>query len=903
MMKDKILERLNSLFKEEMWGRLEPKDIGISKFKILDDLFNNIVSEGVFRETQDECKQHIEENPNSVSASYLLGTIGYHIGAVEDTVYLRRLIDLFSGHHKWAVVERISEKILEYGENRIALKALATSLERLGKNKEAIPVWESLLKIDRFDAEVSKKLAYALIDDDLDKSIQYMKLSIEGFIKTGEFNEVGALWNKLVSITEDDIQFFERIERMLIEAKQHELTAVLLKSLLNKYRDEQNPDQSIEILKRILEYMPDDNSSRRELVRFYEKKYGEHSQYQQFLKLSKLNNLKYPVKTAIPNFERNIIFDKGNYVFHRSWWVGKIVDIDSESVTIDFKEKFGHKMTIQMALQSLQPLSKDHIYAMQYEDPETINALFEEDFMQFFEILIRSYEYQITLGDIKKELIPKFVDIKSWAKWWNKKRTEIKKDPHFAFSEKKKDLIFMRDKPVTFADELLDRFTKAPSFSERLNYAIEFVNNIEVEEGGPVAPYFVDYYTGQVKESSATKQVLSYFILRSLTEYVDSKKLKLDSIKEKVIDLIKHDSQALAVISIKISSYDYKKDFVNLIEETREDWPSVVSEILFETPVRIHKYIFNNLIRAHEYNILNGFIDRVITGAKQYPEIFLWVSKNILTRSWDYDWIDYSKDRLIITYFRLMSELKKIETKGNRLKNMAVETLYDNDMSVLSFIVEQSSQPFLGKVYDVFANIPYIEESQLLRFYDIIRAKYPDFKQATSKEESDEWELDVEKLIVSKEGYEKMKRELERMKSDMMKLSTELRGAADVAGDVRENVEYNRLMENQQILKMSINKLEVEMEKAEILDLSSVSTEAVNVGTHVTFEIVGTGEKNNYVILGPWDADFEKNVLSYRSPIAQALMGKKAGEEVIVAVGEESKQFKILKIEAYIKST
>jgi transcription elongation factor GreA len=146
-----------------------------------------------------------------------------------------------------------------------------------------------------------------------------------------------------------------------------------------------------------------------------------------------------------------------------------------------------------------------------------------------------------------------------------------------------------------------------------------------------------------------------------------------------------------------------------------------------------------------------------------------------------------------------------------------------------------------------------------------------------------------------------MKRELERMKSDMMKLSTELRGAADVAGDVRENVEYNRLMENQQILKMSINKLEVEMEKAEILDLSSVSTEAVNVGTNVTFEIIGTGEKNNYIILGPWDADFEKNVLSYRSPIAQALMGKKAGEEVVIAVGEESKQFKILSIEAYMQ--
>ncbi len=361
MTSDKIMEKLGSLFKEELWGRIEPKDIGISRFKILDDLFNSIVSENIFKEALDACSKQLEDHPSSVSAAYLTGLIGYHNDRLEDTVKLRKLIDVFSNHHKWAVVERISEKILEYGENRVALKALATSLERLGKNKEAIPVLESLLKIDRFDAEVAKKLAFALIDEDIEKSIQYMKLSIEGFIKNGDFGEIPSLWNKLLSVTEEDLTFFERIERLLVEAKQLELTAQLLKSLLGKYRDEENPDQSIEILKRILQYMPDDNSSRRELVRFYESKYGAHSQYQQFLKISRLTNYKIPVKGAISSFERNIVFDKDNYVIHRSWGVGKIIEIDGDNIIIDFKDKQGHKMSIQMALQSLTPVSRDHI--------------------------------------------------------------------------------------------------------------------------------------------------------------------------------------------------------------------------------------------------------------------------------------------------------------------------------------------------------------------------------------------------------------------------------------------------------------------------------------------------------------------------------------------------------------
>ena len=616
MENEKILDRINSLFKEELWGRIEPKDLGISKFKILDSLVNSIISENLYETSCEVCRKHLKEHPESITASYLTGILGYHYNRVEDTVNLRKLIDLFVENHKWAVVERISEKILEYGENRIALKSLAISLERLGRNKEAIPVWENLLKIDRFDTEVAKKLAYAIIDDDPEKSIQYMKLSIEGFIKNGDFQEIGPLWNKLVSISWDDISFFERIERMLIEAKEYDLTSNLLKSLLNKYRDEENPDQSIDLLTKILDYTPEDNNARKELIKFYEKKYGSHSQYQQFIKISKLNNFKYPVKHAIQNFEKNIIFDKDNYAYHRSWGVGRITDINSEFIIVDFQDKPDHKMSIQMALQSLAPLNKNHVHVMEYEDFNALKALFAEDFMQFFEILIKSYDGSITLTDIKKELIPKYIDAKAWTKWWGRTRSAIKQDPHFAFSDKQKDLIFMRDKPVTFGEELLDHFSRAQSFSERLNYAIEFINNIDKSEGEPIAPYFIDYFSGTTKDISATKQILSYFILRSLTAYVDPKKLKLDTIRDKVISFIK-ESQELPLISLKISSYDYKKDFINLIREAREDWPQVVSEILFETPVRIHKYIINNLISAHAYNAINGFIDRTITGAKQ----------------------------------------------------------------------------------------------------------------------------------------------------------------------------------------------------------------------------------------------------------------------------------------------
>ena len=124
MSKQKIMEKLDSLFKEEMWGRIEPKDIGISKFKILDDLFNAVVSEDAIQETMDACRKHLEDHPEfdhldvphrARSATILIGP---------------RMRSSCGGSLKYSPGTTngpsssfIAEKILEYGESSAALRA------------------------------------------------------------------------------------------------------------------------------------------------------------------------------------------------------------------------------------------------------------------------------------------------------------------------------------------------------------------------------------------------------------------------------------------------------------------------------------------------------------------------------------------------------------------------------------------------------------------------------------------------------------------------------------------------------------------------------------------------------------------------------------------------------------
>jgi transcription elongation factor GreA len=529
-------------------------------------------------------------------------------------------------------------------------------------------------------------------------------------------------------------------------------------------------------------------------------------------------------------------------------------------------------------LSSLTPIGKDHLYARQFEDFDGIKKLFATNVNEFFRIVLLSFGNSISSAQLKKELIPAFLDPSAWSKWWTKAKTELRKDPIFGFDEPKTGDLYLRAKPVTYCEELIDRFRRADSFSSRLDTAMEFVNNISSSEGTAQASYFVDFFKDSAGLGSKTKLVLSYFALCGFTKFIDEKTLGLEQVRGELEKFIR-ESAELPMISRKISSYDHKKDFIHLIASQRADWKQVVSQILFETPVRVHRVIISTLIRAHAYSEINTFIDRAMAGSKQSPEIMLWVAKNIYSGEWDYEWLDYSRPRLVISLFRLINELKRFETKGNRLKNSAIDLLFEAEGRVLDEIVFQSENSLLGKVYDIARGAGIFEDSHLDRMLLAIRKKYPDFKPAESVKASDDVDYE-EEILVTQSGFDRKSAELASMVNfEMARLSKDLSAASDVSTDMRENVDYNALMEKQAILKQAISRLDADLKKAKILDLSQISIDAVAVGTKVLLSSP-SGEKRSYSILGPWDADFENSILSYRSPIAKALMKKKVGEKV-----------------------
>ncbi|HCX97254.1 MAG TPA: transcription elongation factor GreA, partial [Spirochaetaceae bacterium] len=115
-------------------------------------------------------------------------------------------------------------------------------------------------------------------------------------------------------------------------------------------------------------------------------------------------------------------------------------------------------------------------------------------------------------------------------------------------------------------------------------------------------------------------------------------------------------------------------------------------------------------------------------------------------------------------------------------------------------------------------------------------------------------------------------------------------------GDLRENAEYKAAKEKQDELNSKVGKLKNELDRAQIIGPEHVDTTSISFGTKVTLKNLASGQEELFTILGPWESDPEKQVISYLSPLGKHLLNHKVGETLNFTINERKFSYKVLKI-------
>ena len=155
-----------------------------------------------------------------------------------------------------------------------------------------------------------------------------------------------------------------------------------------------------------------------------------------------------------------------------------------------------------------------------------------------------------------------------------------------------------------------------------------------------------------------------------------------------------------------------------------------------------------------------------------------------------------------------------------------------------------------------------------------------------------------QEILLTKEGYERKKAELERLEHRLYKeIPERLKEAKVHGGDLRENKEYIYLKEEQEFIEREVRKLRELLENARIISEDEIRSDQVGIGTKVILEDTETGSFETYTLVSPAEVDLLQNRIGIDSPVGAALMGHAKGETILVQAPAGKIRYRILGIE------
>jgi len=212
--------------------------------------------------------------------------------------------------------------------------------------------------------------------------------------------------------------------------------------------------------------------------------------------------------------------------------------------------------------------------------------------------------------------------------------------------------------------------------------------------------------------------------------------------------------------------------------------------------------------------------------------------------------------------------------------------------------VEQSSLTYARYLFHKIARNRGFTDQTKQALLDVIESEHSDIHTAPEDEKAVAVTPAASDVIYTTlRGYHTKESELKHVLEIEVPQNAEDLGRAASFGDISENAEYTAALEKQDHLMRRVRELREALDKARILDPGEVTTERVVVGTRVRLRNVKKGSEETYALLGPWDANIERGVISYMSPVGLGLLGKQKGAHAEIQLPDGTVSYEILDID------
>ncbi len=567
------------------------------------------------------------------------------------------------------------------------------------------------------------------------------------------------------------------------------------------------------------------------------------------------------------HIESLVQLTNSGFCMHRSWGFGRIKTVDTvfARFTIDFQAKAGHAMDLAFAAESLRPIPKEHILARKVADLETLRQMAATNHLELVKLVLNSYNGKATVDQIQQVLVPDIIR-DDWKKWWEAARRELKKDGHFQVPLKKSEPIIYQVNEISLQDRLMEEFRAAKGLKARIVVAAEIQKNAhDLADKKAAAAEIISALNAEIPSYQRTQPAVA---IEAIFARDDSRAMAELPPAEGQIEINAIWSQDLRIgpLMEQLPAAKHRRALESFQAANPEHWHEVLRNNLNAVSAKLCREFAGLLIHQGKFEQLKETLARLISQHTASSELLLWLAK---------DRNDSFADILGPEVFRAMLTAMERDQFNERRSNRLRDYILD-DQELLVELIGSADLEVIKDLTRALQLSPCFDDMDKRSLLARIVKSYPAIQALISGEQPKQ----ESHLIVSWESLERRKSEYHELVEKKIPANSKEIALARSYGDLRENHEYKAAKEMQKLLMRRKGELETQLVRARGTDFASPRTDIVSIGTVVRATDLETNKAEQFMILGAWDSDPEKGLVSYLSPVAQSLLNRKVGDEV-----------------------
>ena len=555
------------------------------------------------------------------------------------------------------------------------------------------------------------------------------------------------------------------------------------------------------------------------------------------------------------------------FCMHRSWGFGRIKTVDTvfARFMIDFDSKAGHTMDLAFAAESLKAIPKDHILARKAADLEGLRQMAAAQHLDLVKLVLTSYGGKATAEQIQHVLVPSVIR-DDWKKWWEAARRELKKDGHFQVPLKKTEPIIYQVKEVSLQDRLMEGFRAAKGLKARVSAANELHKNAsDLTDKAAAATEIIAALNVEIASHQRTQPSVALegiFIRDDIREIAGLPPAE----DELAATAIWGQDAKLGPLLEELPASKHRRALETFKTAHPENWHTSLQTALNSVSAKVCHELVGLLIQEGKMQQLKETVARLVSQHTASSELLLWLAK---------DRNDSFADILGPEVFRAMLTAMERDQFNERRSNRLRDFILD-DQQLLVELIGSADFEVIKDLTRALQLSPSFDDMDKRSLLARIVKSYPAVQSLISGDQTKQEAT----LLVSWESLERRKNEYRELVEKKVPANSKEIAIARSYGDLRENHEYKAAKEMQKLLMRRKADLETQLVRARGTDFAGSRTDVAGIGTIVSTTDLATNQQEQFIVLGAWDSEPEKGVVSYLSPVAQAVLGHKVGDEV-----------------------